>query len=250
MSDQVNAIEEEISDDPILGKVVKNYPSDRLRMLIIGGVLYGVASVILNIVFLPVEAETASIFVIGGMSLFSLILGWFILHFWNREVVVYENGFSYLQGSHTYYYLFKDIVATHYHGETISFFGGLIKRTIKRFTLITNEDETIVLDQVYKHLDDLVLRLEAQINAHLRESIRDRISNGYEVPFGDALKISSGGIVLDGKTLAWDEFQGYKISSGRLTFASQNDGTWGSITIADLQNATLLVEFLKERKQG
>lgn len=237
----------DIEDDPILGPVVINYPSDRLRLLFIGGVVYAISGVILNIAFLPVDAQTASIIVIGLMTVLALVIGWVILHSWNREVVLYERGFSYRQGSQLAHILFNEVRSIHLHAERVAYFGGLIRRTIRRFTLVTIHDETVLIDSRYRRVDDLLSRLERAILPHLRASTDKRLTEGQTVRFGTRVTLWSAGLSVDEHQLLWADYHSYSVQGGQLHIkATANpQAAWASIPLAEIENLTLLVEFLR-----
>ena len=90
--------EVEIADDPVLGKVIANYPSDRVRLLMIGGGVYAAGTLLINLVFLPVDASVALPAVVTLLAVLGLGVSWYLLHHWNREVVLFERGFSYREG--------------------------------------------------------------------------------------------------------------------------------------------------------
>lgn len=237
----------DIADDPILGPVVVNYPSDRLRLLIVGGGVYAVSAVVLNVAFLPVEAQTASIIVIGLMTVLALVIGWVILHSWNREVVLYERGFSYRQGSQLAYILFNEVRSIHLHAERVAYFGGLIRRTIRRFTLVTVHDETVLLDSRYRRVDDLLSRLERAILPHLRAHADKRLAEGQTVRFGARLGLWSAGLSVDERQLPWTDYHSYGVQGGQLYIRAQANPEimWTSIPLAEIENLALLVEFLR-----
>ena len=99
MSKDIQQIERDdatsiFESDPILGKYVSHHPSNRLRLMIIAGVIYTFAVGIIQLVFWNVDDSIASIFI---PLLFAGVVGgvlWYMLHHWNREVVLYERYVS------------------------------------------------------------------------------------------------------------------------------------------------------------
>lgn len=244
-------IEAEIADDPVLGKVIGNYPSDRIRLLVIGGIVYGAFAMVINLALLPLPPETASIIVIILLAIFALAVGWGILHFWNREVILFERGFSYREGSREVYINYTDVHATHLHAERIRYVGGLITRNVRRFTVKTRQDEVIVLNgSIYRKIDTLIDRMEKLINEPLRVHIGQALANGQSVPFGDSLSITADAITLtgEGRSLAWNEYAGYGVSGGALNIRAADATNWASIPLDAIENVALLVEILNRKR--
>jgi hypothetical protein len=244
----LSEIEQEVILDPIYGAEIKNYPSDRGRLLLIGGAIYFTMGFLVNAAFASVDASTAAIVVIGTMALLAVIIGWFILHLWNREVVLYERGFSYVEGSRTIFFLYSEVVSIKQEAERVSYFGGLLRRTITRITIKTKEDETIVLDRIYRRIDELSVRLESLINRAKRPIVEAKLAQGSEVSFGDVLHLTPIGIKVEDRLLVWDDYVGYRIGEGKLHLDAKSTASWGSISLSALENSTLLLEILQSHK--
>jgi len=239
---------EEIADDPILGKVIANYPSDRIRLLMIGGSVYAAGALFINLVFLPVDAGAALLPVVTLMALLALGVGWYLLHHWNREVVLFERGFSYREGSRTAYIPYADVHAVHLEARRVRYAGGLLQRTVKRFTVKTVSDEIIVIRNLYRRIDELIARMEAAVNAALRVRIRTQFGLGGDAGFGPHVVLSAQGLRVDGQALAWADYAGHVIGDGRLTFNRTGGAAFASVALDTLENETLLIELLTQYK--
>jgi hypothetical protein len=233
-----------IESDPILGDVVANYPSDRIRLAMIGGGLYAAIAFVVNFAFLPVDAQTASIVVIAVMALTALIVGWWLLHLWYREVILYQRGFSYNEGSRTVFINFDEITSIRQRAERRVYFGGLVRRTIREVTIKTIHDETIVLNNVYKRLDDFLTRLEVAVNPFLKSKLDRQLFEGRDAVFSDRLVLKPNGVEVDNKFLAWTEFTGFQIKEGQLAI----DGL-APLPLVSLDNLKLLLDILNAKKK-
>jgi uncharacterized membrane protein YobD (UPF0266 family) len=244
------SLDVEIADDPVLGKVLANHPSDRLRLLLLGGGVYAVVAMVINVALLPLPAETALVIALAALALLALTVGWFVLHFWNREVILYEQGFSYREGSRQAYFKYSEIQSVHLTAEDIGYLGGLIRRRVRRFTLKTIHDESIVLTTVYRGIDALIDRLERLTSVPLRERLHERLAAGDAVDFG-GLRVTPGGLERDGQSLAWDDYAGYALGGGALLLhsraSSADSDPWGRVPLDALDNVRVLVELLKRR---
>lgn len=247
-SDEAETLEEEISDDPVLGNPVKNYPSDRSLLLMRAGIVIGITGMILNVAFLPVEANIAFAFVVIGTAIIGLIAGWYVLHYWNLEVIMYEKGFSFREGSRVVYFRFDEVESLKFQARKMLYFGGLLRRIERQFVIRTVHDETMRLNNVYRNLDQLVEKMENAINPLLRDQLITKISNGYEVPFGEDIKLSSAGIIVNENKLLWDDFANYRVSEGQLIIASTSNDNWEAVPLTKIDNLTVLVPYLKDRR--
>ena len=66
--------------DPVFGKVLDNYPSNRARLVAPAVVLSGVAAVILNATLATVEDWWGPVLAVNIMAAVVLVLGWRALH--------------------------------------------------------------------------------------------------------------------------------------------------------------------------
>ncbi|MDX1995130.1 MAG: DUF6585 family protein [bacterium] len=253
-------------DDPEFGAYVANFPANRSRLLLTAGVILAAVWFVLTVVLWQVEAGLASIITVGVISVATLAVGWYVAHFWNREVVLYKRGFSYREGSAIAFIRYADVVALRQKAERVSYFGGLVRRTIYRTTMKTVNDETIVLGSVYRRVDDLSLKLEQEVTRLLKPIIEVRLRKGEMVAFGERLTLNDSGISLPTPTdsqnpyaiptnsspdkhLPWSEFAGCTVEGGRLVLASSSEPAWGVLPLEEIDNVRLLLDVLKSRAQ-
>ncbi|MGJ3238770.1 MAG: DUF6585 family protein [Anaerolineae bacterium] len=252
MSEQPQPIQRDESasiyqPDPILGQYIGHHPSNRLRLLIIGGIIYAVPVLSLQLIFWNVENAFASVFL---PVLFAIIAGavfWWMLHHWNREVVLYQRGFSYRQGSVTAYILYSNVVRLHQRVERVEFLG--IARKVYHYTLITDIDETIVIDNIYNKPDKLTRMLETFIARDRLPIMHHQLSKGAEIPFTPEFRLSQQGLHYQEQTLAWADYKAQRIANAHLTIQARDDDEWARLSVATINNPVLLILMLKERGQ-
>jgi len=237
-----------VESDPLLGGFLANYPSDRARLLIPAVIVSGIVAVILNFTTAAVEAWWGPPLTIILMALVVLIVGWRVLHFWNREVMLYEHGFSYREGGRTVFFLYHELASIRQRAERLVYFGGLIRRTTYRYTLISIRGEKIVLTNLYKNVDHLMERLEQKLNALLEPQIIERLNSGEKVPFSDTLRLSKSGLHESGRDLHWSEFGGYKAGGGQLTLLARDGTAWLTLALPDIDNLAILIGLLKQQE--
>jgi hypothetical protein len=236
-------------DDPVLGRFIANYPADRGRLLLTGGAVLAVVWFVVTVALWQVEAETAFIITVVILGIAALGVGWYITHFWNREVILYEGGFSYREGSHTAFVRHHEIRSIRQRGERVAYFGGLLRRTRYQLTITTEYDEIITLTTLYRRLDELAQRLEAATIRVRKPEIERRLDAGERLAFADSLQLSAGGLHHNGRELPWGDFGGYRVTDGRLVIlARSGDQTagWHSVALGEVDNLRLLVELLRE----
>lgn len=233
--------------DPVLGAVVATYPIDRARLLIPAGLVIGLASVVLNFTLATVPTWGPPL-TVGVMAVVALAAGWWVLHFWNREIILYENGFSYREGGRDVLFHFAEIHSLRQRAEQVAYFFGLARRISYRFTLVALRGERIVLGNQYRRVGELGLRLEQGVNRQLEPAVRDRLAKGERVPFADTLRLSADGLHERGRDLPWSAYGGYRLAGGRLALLDATGAEWFSLPLAEVDNLTLLVLLLRERK--
>ncbi len=238
-----------IEADPVFGNVIGNYPSNRARLVAPAVILSGVASVILNATLAAVEDWWGPALTVIIMAAVVLVLGWRVLHFWNHEVVLYDEGLSYREGARPVFFLYHEILSVRQQGQRLAYFGGLIRRNTYRFTLTTLRGEVMILDNLYVRVEELGANAEKKIYAVLEPYLKELMAKGEKIPFSNSLRLSSEGLHEKGRDLPWAEFDGYKISSGQMSLFAQPDKTvWLTIPLPEVDNIPLLIRWLKQHE--
>lgn len=233
--------------DDLLGKYISHHPVNRLRLLIQAGVVYFIATTILQLFFVELDDQTASILLIFFFAAIALGLGWYVMHLWNREVVVYEKGFNFREGSTIADFQYDEVASFRQKAERLRYFGGLFRRNVYTFTVRTYRDEVMKVNNLYTDIEKLGNNLEVGINSVLRDKVRNSLQRGEAVSFGDTLEISNDGISAGSQSLSWDAFAGFGSQSGQLILSSTNDESWFQIPLNEVDNLTLLVEVLRQK---
>jgi hypothetical protein len=178
-------------------------------------------------------------------------MGWRVLHYWNREVILYNQGFSYREGGEEVYFLYAEIASIRQRAEQLAYFGGLFRRISYRFTLTTIRGEVMTLTNLYRNIERLGAHIEQKVNEELEPFLAGKIEKGEHVPFSDTLRLSSTGLHEGSRELPWEQFAGYKIGGGRLTLFAQPGSTeWLSLPLPQIDNIPVLLHFLREHNQS
>jgi hypothetical protein len=242
-----DSTEQLFDDDPVLGKFLVNYPADRLRLLIQGGAALLVVYFVTTVALWQADAGYAAAVTVLVIAAATLLVGWYVTHLWNREIVIFEKGFYYREGSNIAPILYADVSSILQRGERRSYFGGLIRRNMLIFTMRTEREELIILNRLYRRLDELTLRLEKTIVEARLPIINQQLENGERIAFGDGLKLSAIGLHEGGRDLTWENFGGYRIQSGRINIYAQTGDVWYSAPLSDVDNIRMLIDLLQER---
>ena len=233
--------------DPILGQPLDNFVSDRLRLLIIAGVAVLGIGLFLNFTVGAIQegwGPPLTVLLTAGVV---LAAGWGVLHWWNREIILYERGFTVGEGARVVPVLYDEVARVRLQAERVSYLG-LFQHDRFRCTLVTIHDETIVISGWYRRAGELGTRLNALVDAALRPQVEARLAAGETVAFGGDLALSAAGIVHDGHTLDWGEYGGYRVADRQLTVLDAAGNPWASAPLAGIDNLTLLVALLRERR--
>lgn len=236
-----------IESDPILGNILASHPIDRARLLLPAGLLVGVVAVVLNFTLAEVDGwgPAATVIVMAAVALGA---GWWVLHLWNREVVLYQNGFSYREGGRPVLFLYEEITSIRQRGQQLAYFGGLIRRSTLRFDVTGIRGEHFALTNRYRNIDSLGERLEERTNRVLGPMLESRLKTGEKIPFSDSLRLSNSGLHEGGRNLPWEQFGGYKASGGRLQLLAADGTEWYSAALGEVDNLGLLIGLLREAK--
>jgi hypothetical protein len=246
--------EDTIEDHPQLGKYIDNFPSRRLRALLMGWSFLIGLGLLVNLAFWNSDAAWVGPVVIIGIAIIALVVGWWIMHQWNREVIVYERGFTYREGSEDVPFVFAEVQTLRLRAERLTYLGGLFRRTVYHVTISTVGGDRIVLDNTYNSIDRLTDRLTEAVNTALRPRIRYSLQQGHSVAFGEAITLTADGIRVegvptdaapDGTVLPWHDFSGYRVEKGQLLLLTGGELVWFAQPLAEIDNLTLLVEWLQ-----
>jgi hypothetical protein len=234
--------------DPVLGKPLGNYVSDRFRLLWVAAAVVLPIGLILFFTVGMIEEAWGPPLMAALSTALALGAGWGVLHLWNREIILYERGFTVGEGARVVPIRYDEIAGVRLRAERVAYLGGLIRHTRTRFTLTTAQDEQIIISQWYRRADELGTRLTALADAALRPQIEARWAQGEAVAFAEGLSLSAMGVHSGDEVLDWGDYGGYAIGGGQLTILGQRDAAWVSVPLATLDNATLLMRFLRERR--
>jgi hypothetical protein len=236
-----------LDSDPVLGTPIANYPSNRARLLIPAVVVVGVVSVILNFTVAEIEGWGPPLTILI-MGVITMAAGWWVLHYWNREVILYGDGFSYREGGKDVYFLYAEIASIRQRAEQLAYFGGLIRRVNTRFTLTTIRGETMTFTTLYSSVERLGAHLEQKVNESLEPHLAKKISEGEKIAFSDTLKLSRAGLHEGSRDLAWEQFGGYKVGGGKLTLWTRDGEEWFRLALREIDNIPILLHFLRQHQ--
>ena len=237
----------DIPPDPVLGAVISSHPSERGRPLLYSAVIAGVISVVLNFTIAAIPEWWSPPLTVILMAAVVLALGWYLLHIWNREIILYERGFSYREGSQTVFFQYAEIRALRLRAERKAYFGGLIRRAVYRFTVTTTAGEVFTITNLYRRTAELGERLNERVDLVLLPRLAAQIERGETVTFGERLSLSADGLRAEGGTLAWEHFAGWEVGGGHIRLKSTAGEVWSAVPLAEIDNITILLVMLRAR---
>jgi hypothetical protein len=247
-----------IPDDPLLGKPVDNFPSRRLRAMLVGWSILISSSLLLNYALIEIDAFWVAPFVVVTVGLMGLVIGWWVLNQWNREVILFQKGFTYREGSEDVRFAYTEIVSIRLRAEQLAYFFGLYRRIIYRITLRMRSSDIVILDNTYSRVEQLGDQLNKHIFEHVRPTVHDKLNNGEPVYFSDDVYLTTEGIHVDPNavdpadaqnlTLPWAEFSGYKAAQRHLNFLLPDSTVWYAVPLSEIDNLILFLEILREKQ--
>lgn len=246
MTEQDAQVTSIFDPDPMLGRYLAHHPSNRIRLLIIGGVVYGVPVAILNLLFPGAEGITAGV-LIAIFAALALAVSWWVLHLWNREVILYEQGFTYREGGRVAYFRYHEIISFKQRVSRVSYLG-IVHRDIYEYTLHSSEDEVLRLTHLYNNVRELGKRLEQRVTQARHPVVEERLKRGETIDFGAHLSLTQTAILCDGASLAWDAFAGFRASGGKILINAADQTAWASVPVSEIDNLQLLIKLFKERQ--
>lgn len=239
--------ERAIEDDPILGRYVAHFTAHRLKLLLQAGAIYAVSALIITFTTWDLEGTLVDVVVPLLYALVAMPLIWAVAHLWNREVIVFERGFTYRQGSVVAAFPFHMIAQVDVQITTLRLFG-LIPYERVLGQLRSEQGDLIRVDGVFKDSRRLLELLERGILRDRLPVLQAQIDNRQEVEFG-ALTLTREGLRdRDGRALSWEAFTRARVERDSIAIVSGHD-VWGRYHDRDLHSEALLVRLLMERTQ-
>jgi len=211
-------------------------------------------SLLFNVATYTVDTSAYAPAIVIFYALLTLVAGWWVLHNWNREVILYQRGLTYREGSKDIPFLYEEFSAVRLRAEQLAYFGGFYRRTIYRITLTTFAGDVITLNNIYNRVEQLGDALNRRVIDLRRPQIQAALGNGDPVAFTPDLSISEMGItvkavVLEGHDadahLPWATYGGYNIAARQLCLYTVDGALWFSLPLYEVDNLLLLLELLR-----
>ncbi len=245
--------ESPLPPDPMLGGVLSLHPGNRLIPLFTAAIIGAPIAGLLILTAAQTDAWWSMPVTVGGVAITALGLGWYVLHHWNREVVLYQRGFSFREGSETIFFNYDEVKWLGISARRMAYLGGLVRRDRYRITVVTWAGDRLVITSLYQRAALLASRLTAQVDRPLRARVEAMWARGDAVSFSEGLALSQQGIAWTGEDgvtqrLGWDDFGGYAIGGGALTLHRADGSAFAVIPLDALFNPTLLIDMLKGQK--
>jgi len=250
--------DERLEPHPVLGQPVQNYPSRRLRVLGLGWSVLIAWSLLVYYGTWSIQAVWIGPVVITVIAVSSLVIGWWILHQWNREIILYERGFTYREGSVDVPFAYAEVRGVRVRAEQLAYFGGLLRRVVYQVDITALSGDYIRVDNaIYRRVEDFAERLLAQVNTELRPLVVNKVQRGEPVAFADDLYLTNAGLRVNAAALQdadedallpWDDFGGFKIAQRQLMLQTRNGQTWYALPLRDVDNLTLLLDLLRQQQ--
>lgn len=234
-----------IQPDPMLGQPIALAPSDRLRLLIIDALVGGTIGLSLSFTLAGIPAWYGPVLTILIMAAVALGLGWYTLHVWNREIILYERGFSYREGSNLVFFTYGEVRGVRALSERRAYFGGLLKRGIHHFTVTTKAGDTFRLNNAYRRADKVGWMLAERVDAAIAWDMEARLAKGDAIPFGETLRLTADGW-KDGDTrILWSDLGDFHVQGGAIRLLRHDGTLWRAYPLGEVENIGLLVRVLR-----
>jgi hypothetical protein len=247
-----------IAADPVLGAAYSVHVSDRLRLLITAALIGGPAAVLLNFTLAEIEGWGPPLTVVI-MAALGLGLGWYVLHGWNRAIIVYERGYSYREGGETVFFAWQEVRGVRAEAAVTSAFGGRLKRTRYRYVVGHHSGDQVVLTRLYRRVGALGDAITAAVEASIERAADDLLQRKGRIAFGEpgegSLAFTHDGLLHDAnprtgaeaRLLPWAAFGGFRVADRALTVLDRDGAVWVSLPLREIENVGLLVRWLRAR---
>ncbi|MFN8527564.1 MAG: DUF6585 family protein [Anaerolineae bacterium] len=229
----------------LYGEPIGTYPADRLRPLIASYAVVISGGLLVSATVGSLPYDWSPIVAMLIMAAITVFLAWWVLHRWNNEILLYERGFTYHEGSRFVDFSYDEIDSLRLRAEKIAYFGGLYRRNVYRITVTTIRGEQFAITNFYHRTAALGANLQERVFRALRPLMAQRLANGDAVRFGDTLRLSERGLHESGRDLGWDQFGGYRVGGRKLALLDRGGAVWFVQPLWEYDNLPLLIDLLK-----
>jgi hypothetical protein len=180
------------------------------------------------------------------LFLLSLVGVWSTYTGWKRGVGVYERGMAVRNHKGITMWPWADIVSLT-AAVTRHYTNGIYTGTTHVYTIFNRKQEKLVLNDVFKNVDQLADEIAQKIFPLLYEPASEKFNTGQSLDFGPIL-ISKTGLQIGKKTFAWAEVKDVSLQRGELKI-SRRDGGWfsgASVSAANIPNLPVLLVIIKQ----
>jgi hypothetical protein len=185
---------------------------------------------------------------VGGVAITALALGWYVLHVWNKEVILYQRGFSYREGSTTVFFTYSELKWVGLQARRMAYFGGLLRRDVFTVDVWTRAGDHMQISNLYRRIAELTSRFTEQAERVLRPEIERRLQIGEAVEFGEGLAIDRDKLIHQGRQLPWADFGNYRVGGGKLTLVKRDGTVFDELPLPTVFNITIFMDYLRQKK--
>jgi len=180
------------------------------------------------------------------LFLLGLLAVWGAYANWNKGAALYDRGFASRDRKGLRTWTWEDVLSLT-SAVTRHYTNGIYTGTTHVYTLFNRKREKLVLNDVFKNVDQLAEEIEQKIFPLLYEPASEKYNSGQSLDFGSIL-ISKTGLQIGKKTFAWAEVKDVSLQRGELKI-SRKDGGWfsgASISAANIPNLRVLLTIIDQ----
>jgi hypothetical protein len=174
---------------------------------------------------------------LGGLSAFNN---------WNKGVLLYEKGFA-IRSRKGFCTWRLDEIVSMTAAVTRHYTNGIYTGTTHVYTLFNRQNEKLILNDIYKKVDELAEAVGQNIFPRLYERAAQEYNEGKPLTFGP-VTTSKAGIQVGKKVYPWTEVKEVSIQQGTLK-VSKKEGGWFSgaaASAAAIPNLRVLLAIINQ----
>lgn len=241
-----------------IGTVVKEYRSKTLMKLILGvslnilGGIFILWGAGLAVLVHSLDSIRAGLF-LAAVGLVALSYGFYLTRtaFRNKSARIYvgTDGLMRVKGDQAETIRWDQVA-----GIQQLFIRSQSNYFLRAYLLLRRDDSVLTIERSYQDFKELGEAIEDEVTRRLLPEALAAYTTGGPVSFG-AIQVSSQGILVqkqDGsKTLAWNEFNGYKVYDGRVKIQKRDARrVWETLLIPQVPNLCVLQALTQHITNG
>ncbi len=185
-----------------------------------------------------------------GSGLFFLVGVFFIwgaFSNWKKAVVIYDNGFGYMDRKGLQTTRWEDINSIT-SAVTRHYTNGIYTGTTHTYTILKRDQTRLVINDAIQKVEEVATKIRTSVYPLIYPAYAQSYNNGKPLSFGPVVLSKADGIQIGKKSYPWDQVAKVTIHQGFVQVAKKGGGWFSgaSAAAATIPNLEVMLSILDQ----